>query len=96
MNHSPSACFLSTAKKRSRYSFTGWKPNWIPDGAVATRGGVVPTLILYNTDNILTGGYSYRWIGFQSGDGLLNLTLNNQSFAHPIQWMLAVNAGPLA
>jgi hypothetical protein len=35
-----------------------------------------------NADNILTGGYSYRWLGFNRKGGLLNLTLNNQAFAH--------------
>ncbi len=35
-----------------------------------------------STANILTGGYSYRWLGFNREDGVLNLTLNNQSFVH--------------
>lgn len=33
-------------------------------------------------ENILTGGYSYRWLGFNRKHGLLNLTLNNQTFVH--------------
>jgi hypothetical protein len=37
---------------------------------------------VYNTENILTGGYMYRWIGFNRDGGILNLTLNNQSFVH--------------
>src|SRR5436190_18183219 len=32
--------------------------------------------------NILTGGESYRWIGFNRTGNLLNLTLNNQRFKH--------------
>jgi len=32
--------------------------------------------------NILTGGESYRWIGFNRADNSLNLTLNNQQFTH--------------
>ena len=31
--------------------------------------------------NLLTGGKNYRWIGFDRGDGVLNLTLNNQRFS---------------
>jgi hypothetical protein len=33
-------------------------------------------------ENILTGGPSYRWIGFDCSNGVLELTLNNQSFRH--------------
>jgi len=31
---------------------------------------------------ILVGGTSYRWMGLQCKDGLLELTLNNQEFTH--------------
>jgi len=31
---------------------------------------------------ILVGGTSYRWLGFRCGDGLLELTLNNQEYTH--------------
>jgi hypothetical protein len=37
---------------------------------------------VYNTGNILTGGYGYRWIDFHREKGALNLTLNNHSFRH--------------
>jgi len=37
---------------------------------------------VYNTGNILTGGYGYRWIDFNREKGVLNLTLNNHSFRH--------------
>jgi hypothetical protein len=39
-------------------------------------------LIDNDTDNILTGGMSYRWLDFNRDDGTLNLTLNNQRFLH--------------
>jgi len=35
--------------------------------------------------NILTGGRSYRWLGFNRVDNQLNLTLNNQRFTHPFK-----------
>src|SRR4051812_24043462 len=35
-----------------------------------------------DTDNILTGGMSYRWLGLNHDGGTLNLTLNNQAFIH--------------
>jgi len=35
-----------------------------------------------NDGNILTGGSSYRWIGFNREYNLLNLTLNNQDYVH--------------
>jgi hypothetical protein len=33
-------------------------------------------------DNFLTGGTSYRWLGFNPGTNGLELTLNNQTFSH--------------
>ena len=36
-----------------------------------------------NAQNLLTGGYSYRWFGLNREHGVLNLTLNNQAFLHP-------------
>jgi len=74
--------FYPLPKKRSRYSFNRLEAkldSWTR-GRYARWRGIDANL--YNTDNILTGGYSYRWIGFNREDGLLNLTLNNQSFAH--------------
>ena len=35
-----------------------------------------------NHANILTGGVSYRWLGFEHRDGHLQLTLNNHAFRH--------------
>lgn len=35
-----------------------------------------------NDSNILTGGTSYRWLGFRLETNLLQLTLNNQEFTH--------------
>jgi hypothetical protein len=37
---------------------------------------------VYNTGNILTGGYEYRWMDFHRENGVLTLTLNNHSFTH--------------
>jgi hypothetical protein len=39
-------------------------------------------LVDNRTDNLLTGGPSYRWIGFNRMNNVLNLTLNNQKFRH--------------
>jgi hypothetical protein len=33
-------------------------------------------------DNFLTGGKSYRWLGFNPGTNGLEITLNNQAFRH--------------
>jgi len=74
--------FYPLPKKRSRNSFNGLEAkldSWTR-GRYARWRGI--DAYLNNTDNILTGGYSYRWIGFNRNDGLLNLTLNNQSFTH--------------
>src|SRR6266478_4299947 len=73
---------LFRSMKRGRYSFNRLEEkidSWT-GGRYARWRGFVPNL--HNTDNILTGGYLYRWIGFNRQDGVLNLTLNNQSFAH--------------
>lgn len=59
---------------------------WNPDSSMAVRAlrrlHDVLGLTAHQGDhqNILTGGESYRWIGFNHGPGHLQLTLNNQAF----------------
>ena len=40
---------------------------------------------VFRTDNILTGGYHYRWFGINREDGFLHITLNNQAFVSSIR-----------
>jgi hypothetical protein len=37
---------------------------------------------VFDPCNIITGGHSYRWIGFNRRDNKLHLTLNNGAFEH--------------
>jgi len=74
--------FYPLPMKRSRSSFNSLEEKldaWTR-GRYAKWRGVDPTL--GNIDNILTGGYMYRWVGVNRQGDLLNLTLNNQAFAH--------------
>ena len=84
--------FYPLSMKRSRSSFNRLEEkldSWTR-GRYAKWRGVDPSL--GNIDNILTGGYLYRWVGFNRQGDLLNLTLNNQAFAHEFAGA-AVTAG---
>jgi hypothetical protein len=75
--------FYPLPKRRGRFDFTSLEiklDQWT-GGRYARWFGYGNQVL--NTDNILTGGYSYRWIAFNRTHGLLNLTLNNQAFVHP-------------
>ena len=52
------------------------------DGRYSRRFGPHADPNVIDTCNIITGGFSYRWIAFNRRDGALNLTLNNGSFEH--------------
>jgi len=72
--------FYPLPKKRTRFDFNKLESrldSWTR-GRYARWCGIDNSV--YNTENILTGGYFYRWIGFNRDGGDLNLTLNNQSF----------------
>ena len=74
--------FYPLPKKRTRSDFNSVESkldSWT-GGRYARWLGFDDNVL--GTYNILTGGYSYRWIGFNRQRGLLNLTLNNQTFLH--------------
>jgi hypothetical protein len=76
--------FYPLPRKRSRYSLSKLENrinSWTRDRYLRWRG-IDSSMALFRQDNILTGGYFYRWIGFNRESGVLNLTLNNQSFTH--------------
>ena len=76
--------FYPLPQKRSRYSLSKLENRIVKlagDRYLRWRG-IDPGFALVKQDNLLTGGYSYRWIGFNRESGVLNLTLNNQSFTH--------------
>ena len=76
--------FYPLPQKRSRYSLSELENrinSWTGDRYLRWRG-ISSSMALVRQNNILTGGYYHRWFGLNRDAGVLNLTLNNQSFTH--------------
>jgi hypothetical protein len=79
--------FYPLPQRRSRYSLGKLENlinNLTRDRYLRWRG-IDPNSGVVNQDNILTGGYHYRWLGFNRQSGCLQLTLNDRSFIHPFK-----------
>lgn len=76
--------FYPLPKKRSRYDLSKLEKriNDLTHDHYLRWRGIDPNSARFNQENLLTGGYYYRWLGFNRSSGVLNLTLNNQSFVH--------------
>src|SRR6266545_7544367 len=69
--------FYPLPQKRSRYSLSKLENrinSWTRDRYLRWLG-IDSSLALFRQDNILTGGYFHRWIGFNRESGVLNVTL---------------------